>query len=228
MKKTLFTLCLLVSAFAVRAQEGVSEWLTAFNDVVIEGAMDVTMVHIADTEAPKIIYDTRGSYTTKFRAEVKERVLYVRERTDARRPERTTVTIYYNTMASLTVTDAKISFEKILKHKMLDIDIAGKASLTADVEVKDLAVSISGDSQMTLMGRTTYLSVVASSGVFDGKLLESQSAWASAQNGARVTVDAKDRLECSSATNGKVRYISTPDLLRTERKFMAGDIQQLK
>lgn len=48
--------------------------------------LDVKFVQVPDTEAPKIVYDTKGSYTTKFRAEVKDKVLRITERSDAAGP----------------------------------------------------------------------------------------------------------------------------------------------
>ena len=81
-----------------------SEWLPSFTAVEVAAPVDIRFVQVPDTEAPRIIYDTKGSYTTRFRAEVRDRVLRITERRDARRPERTTVTVCYNTLERISVS----------------------------------------------------------------------------------------------------------------------------
>ena len=86
--------CLLYTSQPAEAGER-REWLTSFTAVEVSAPLDVRFVQVPDTEAPKIVYDTKGSYTTKFRAEVRDKVLRITERSDARRPERTSVTVSY-------------------------------------------------------------------------------------------------------------------------------------
>lgn len=45
-----------------------SEWLPSFTAVEVAAPVDIRFVQVPDTEAPRIIYDTKGSYTTRFRA----------------------------------------------------------------------------------------------------------------------------------------------------------------
>ena len=92
MKKMILTAVMLAAAALCRAQQPAetgerSEWLTSFTAVEVSAPLDVKFVQVPDTEAPKIVYDTKGSYTTKFRAEVKDKVLRITERSDARRPD---------------------------------------------------------------------------------------------------------------------------------------------
>ena len=94
MKKMILTAVMLAAAALCRAQQPAEtgerrEWLTSFTAVEVSAPLDVKFVQVPDTEAPKIVYDTKGSYTTKFRAEVKDKVLRITERSDARRPDRT-------------------------------------------------------------------------------------------------------------------------------------------
>ena len=103
MKKMILTAVMLAAAALCRAQQPAEtgerrEWLTSFTAVEVSAPLDVKFVQVPDTEAPKIVYDTKGSYTTKFRAEVKDKVLRITERSDARRPDRTSVTVYYNSL----------------------------------------------------------------------------------------------------------------------------------
>lgn len=88
MKKMILTAVMLAAAALCRAQQPAEtgerrEWLTSFTAVEVSAPLDVKFVQVPDTEAPKIVYDTKGSYTTKFRAEVKDKVLRI---TTLRRP----------------------------------------------------------------------------------------------------------------------------------------------
>ena len=110
-----------------------SEWLPSFTAVEVAAPVDIRFVQVPDTEAPRIIYDTKGSYTTRFRAEVRDRVLRITERRDARRPERTTVTVCYNTLERISVSDAAATFEGRFSATLLDLTVGGAAKLTADL-----------------------------------------------------------------------------------------------
>ncbi len=225
MKKLFFSFLMLAAASVCYGQETEkSEWLTSFDDVVVDGKMDIKFVRVASDEAPKLVYDTKGSYTTKFSAEVKERILHVKERTDNRRPEITTVTVYYNDINSLTVTDAVVSFAQPIAQKTLDLTLTGSADLVAEVDVKDIDAAITGHGKLTLSGAATYLSVDVSTGKFEGAALKVVSARITSQSGAAASVWATDRLECRTATSGTISYKGEPDLLRISRKFLAGDV----
>lgn len=82
MKKMILSAVMLVLAASGYAQEtgaagaGERQRVAAtFEAVAVDADLDVKFVRVPDTEAPKIVYDTKGSYTTKFRAEVKDKTL---------------------------------------------------------------------------------------------------------------------------------------------------------
>ena len=111
MKKMILSAVMLVFAASGRAQEAGAasptehnEWLTTFEAVAVDADLDIKFVKVPDTEAPKIVYDTKGSYTSKFRAEVKDKTLRISEKYDSRRPDRTQVTVYYNTLQSVSLS----------------------------------------------------------------------------------------------------------------------------
>ena len=73
MKKMILSAVMLVFAASGYAQEtGAAgagernEWLPTFEAVAVDADLDVKFVRVPDTEAPKIVYDTKGSYTTKL------------------------------------------------------------------------------------------------------------------------------------------------------------------
>lgn len=234
MKKLFFSIVMIAAALGARAQQTApaaaekSEWLPAFTRVEASGAFDVVFERVPDSEAPKIVYDTKGSYTTKFRAEVKDRVLHIRERIDSRRPERTQVRVCYNTLSSFALTDAKASLADTLRQSLLDVALAGGASLEGVLEVQDLDMSVSDKASALLGGSARYLTLQASGGQVNAAELETMSARVSAQSNAEVRVWVTDRLEARTSTGAVLRYKGDPAVIRTSQKFMAGEIKPLE
>ena len=68
-----------------------SEWLASFTAVEVDASVDLLFVRTPDNKAPRIVYDTKGDSTTKFRAEIKNQTLRIRERADIHRRDRTIV-----------------------------------------------------------------------------------------------------------------------------------------
>lgn len=234
MKKLFFSIVMIAAALGVRAQQTApaaaekSEWLPAFTRVEASGAFDVVFERVPDSEAPKIVYDTKGSYTTKFRAEVKDRVLHIRERIDSRRPERTQVRVCYNTLSSFVLTDAKASLADTLRQSLLDVALSGGASLEGALEVQDLDMSVSDKASVLLGGSARYLTLQASGGQVNAAELETMSARVSAQSNAEVRVWVTDRLEARTSTGAVLRYRGEPAIVRTALKFMGGEIKPLE
>lgn len=234
MKKLFFSIVMIAAALGVRAQQTApaaaekSEWLPAFTRVEASGAFDVVFERVPDSEAPKIVYDTKGSYTTKFRAEVKDRVLHIRERIDSRRPERTQVRVCYNTLSSFALTDAKASLADTLRQSLLDVALSGGASLEGSLEVQDLDMSVSDKASALLGGSARYLTLQASGGQVNAAELETMSARVSAQSNAEVRVWVTDRLEARTSTGAVLRYRGEPAIVRTALKFMGGEIKPLE
>ncbi len=234
MKKLFFSIVMIAAALGARAQQTApaaaekSEWLPAFTRVEASGAFDVVFERVPDSEAPKIVYDTKGSYTTKFRAEVKDRVLHIRERIDSRRPERTQVRVCYNTLSSFALTDAKASLADTLRQSLLDVALAGGASLEGALEVQDLDMSVSDKASALLGGSARYLTLQASGGQVNAAELETMSARVSAQSNAEVRVWVTDRLEARTSTGAVLRYRGEPAIVRTALKFMGREIKPLE
>ena len=234
MKKLFFSIVMIAAALGVRAQQTApaaaekSEWLPAFTRIEASGAFDVVFERVPDSEAPKIVYDTKGSYTTKFRAEVKDRVLHIRERIDSRRPERTQVRVCYNTLSSFALTDAKASLADTPRQSLLDVALSGSASLEGALEVQDLDMSVSDKASALLGGSARYLTLQASGGQVNAAELETMSARVSAQSNAEVRVWVTDRLEARTSTGAVLRYKGEPAIVRTALKFMGGEIKPLE
>ncbi len=200
------------------------EWLTSFTAVEVAAPLDIRFIRVPDTEAPKIIYDTKGSYTTRFRFEVRDKVLRISERPDARRPERTQVAVYYNSLERIAIADAVATFDSTLVATVLDLTIGGMAQVTLPMTVKDLKLDMTGKSQATLTGSARYLSLFVSAGVLDASNLEVMSAEVNATGSGSASLWVTDRFEGKTSTGGKITYKGSPTVIRGGTKFMGGDI----
>ena len=122
MKKMILTAVMLAAARALPRTAAAPKPGNAANGCTfvyrrrgVGAALDIRFVPVPDTEAPKIVYDTKGSYTTKFsRRGAGTRCCASSERADARRPDRTSVTVYYNSLERIAIADAVATFDSTL------------------------------------------------------------------------------------------------------------------
>lgn len=233
MKRLLASLLLLTLCGAARAQISIEEggqrdWLTSFTAVEVAAPLDIRFVQVPDTEAPKIIYDTKGSTSTRFRFEVRDRVLTITERPDSRRTERTQVTVCYNTLERIAVADVVAKFDSTLRATVLDLTIGGEARVEAQLAVKDLNLNQTGRSRATLSGEARYLTLYLSTGSLDARALETMSAEANVTSSGTATLWVTDRFEGKTSTGGKITYRGTPTVVRGGTKFMGGDITRVE
>lgn len=233
MKRLLASLLLLTLCGAARAQISIEEggqrdWLTSFTAVEVAAPLDIRFVRVPDTEAPKIIYDTKGSTSTRFRFEVRDRVLTITERPDSRRTERTQVTVCYNTLERIAVADAVAKFDSTLRATVLDLTIGGEARVEAQLAVKDLNLNQTGRSRVTLSGEARYLTLYLSTGSLDARALETMSTEANVTSSGTATLWVTDRFEGKTSTGGKITYRGTPTVVRGGAKFMGGDITRIE
>ena len=206
-----------------------NEWLPSFAAVEVAGAIDIELIRVPASEAPKIVYDTKGSYTTRFTFEVKNNVLRINERVDARRPDRTQVTLYYNTLESLSITDATATVRDTIDTRLFDLSVGARATLHATLDVQDLNMELTGrNSRATLQGSARYLTLYASTGTVDALELQVMAARINVTGGGSVFVDVTDRLEAQTSTNGRLSYKTEPAIRREATRFMGGDIATFK
>jgi len=207
-------------------ESGRSEWLPAFTAVEISAPCDIRFVQVAENEAPRIVYDTRGA-DTRFRFEVRDKVLRITERPSMRRSGRSAVTLYYNELLSVSVSDAAATFDGVILATLFDLKVGGMASVTAELDVKDLRMDLSGRSTATLTGDARYATLTVSTGTLMAQKLETMSAQISVSNSASAEIWVTDRLEFKTSTNGRLAYKGTPSILRGGTKFLGGDIRHI-
>ena len=224
MKKLILSFVLLLAGLSVSAQDGgTSEWLTEFSEVSLSGPFAVTFVQVPETEAPRIVYDTKGSYTSKFKAEVRNGVLTVTEKTEARRTTTTEVKVCFHAIRRIRVSGATVSFPGPFKAAMLDVG----ATFDGMFDVTDLAVELSGRSRAILSGEVRYLTLTAATGKVDAARLRAMSVRAEASNSAEVSVCATERLEAKTSTDARISYTGDPAVLRGGAGFTGGEVVEL-
>ena len=233
MKKTILTVLMLCIVGLTRAESPANsgeqrEWLTSFTAVEVTAPVDLHFYRVPDTEAPKSIYDTKGSYTTRFRFGVQDKVLRISERPDSRRPERTQVSVYYNSLDRIDIADAGATFDSPLVATVLDLTVGGMAEVKAPMAVKDLKLDITGKSRVTLTGSARYLTLFISSGVLEAAALEVMSAVSNVTSSGTASLWVTDRFEGKTSTGGKITYKGSPTIIRGSMKFMGGDITRIR
>ena len=216
MKKMILSAVMLVFAASGRAQEAGAasptehnEWLTTFEAVAVDADLDIKFVKVPDTE-------------------VKDKTLRISERPDSRRPDRTEVTVYYNTLQSVSLSGAAAVFEGTVDAVQLDLTLGRKASLTAAFDVKDLRMELTGGSSATLTGKASYLTLFASTGRVAASGLEVMSAEVNAQSKADVSLWITDRFIGKTTTNARITYKGQPAVVRGGAKFMGGEISHVE
>lgn len=226
MRKLISCVVALVASLGAVAQDGasVSEWLPEFSEAVLNGPFSITFEQVPETEAPRIVYDTKGSYTSKFRAEVKNGVLTITEKAESRRTTVTEVKVCFHNLRKVRISGAAVSIPEPYPTAVLDLAVGGGAALDAALDVTDLLLEVSGRSKAVLTGKARYFTLMASAGKVDAARLEAMSVRVEASNGAEVAVDASERLEARTSTNARINYSGDPAVVRGGAGFTGGEV----
>lgn len=240
MKRLLLTISLLISVVIATAQEGatttittptsnpVKQWTASFTAIDVDAPVRLKLIKIDDSAAPYIVYDTKGFYTSKFEAEVEDSVLKIRERTDLKRESVTEVEVYFNTLSEITIAKAGVIVDGVLTSPLLDITLSNGTTFSADIDVLDLMISVTGKSYVTLTGEALYQSADISTAEYNASALKTMSTMVSSSHNAVTKVDATQRLQAKTATGGKVYYKSLPEILRREIPVFGGEIALMR
>ena len=227
MKRILFVLILALSWMGVSAQDGElnKEWLLNFTSIEVDGPIDLTLIQVPDSVAPRINYSDNS---LKFEAAIKNKVLYIKEKNDSRRNIITKVTVYFSNLENLDVKQAKVSFQSPLKVGMLDVYADYKANVTLPLEVMDLKLEANDASVVTLVGRAKYLTINAINSVVNASELDVVSADVNTSANAKVNLNVSERLVARTTTKAVVTYSGDPEVIRGNVAFMGGGIDKSK
>lgn len=202
-----------------------TDWLTPFTAVKIDGPMNVIFKKVPTVEESRIIYDTKGNITSKFKFEVdKNGVLVVSEKSDPKRTSVTDITIFYHSLREVKIAHAKAEFEQSIEGTIFDLTVSGGAMVVLDVKTLDIAVECTGVSRLTLSGDTKYLTMRVSTAKVDCSKLAVMSATIECSHSSEVRVNVSERLEATTSTGAKLLYKGNPIILRDHTAIFGGDI----
>ena len=202
-----------------------TDWLTPFHSIKINGPMNVVLKSVNNTEDIRIIHDTKGNITSKFKFEVdKNGVLTISEKNDPKRTSVTDITLYYNSLREVKVAHATAQFEDCIKGDMFDISVSGGATVSLNAEVFDLAVECTGTSRLTIGGSTKYLTMRVSTAKVNCSELSTVSTIVDTSHSAEVRIMVSERLEVTTSTGAKLFYKGHPKILRDHSLVFGGEI----
>ncbi|MFR9603586.1 MAG: DUF2807 domain-containing protein [Rikenellaceae bacterium] len=214
---------------AINPDAVASSSLSTFTSIDIIAPMIIRLERVDSPEECKIKYDLKGVTDSKFNFEVKDSVLYIRERVLFKRTSISEAVIYYHDLKSLTVSRAKVSLSGgAIKCSLFDLKLLTESVFVGGVECDDLKVSAQNRSRATLSGSSKYVTVEAiSSGVADLQNVSSVAAWVSASNGATVEVAVSERLDVKSSAGAVVKYHGNPSIVRSQKPLIGGEVFQI-
>ena len=208
----------------------IKENLSSFNSIDVNAPIKLTLIKIYKSEAPYIIYDTKGCYTSKFEFEVQKKgdgILKIDERSDSKRESVTEVEVYFNELTDISISKADVTVIGTLDTQLIDLYISNDSHFVADVDTLDIKVYASGKCCIILTGKARYQTVDISTADYNAAKLNTVSTVASSSHNATVKVNALERLEAKSSTGGKILYCIEPIILRSEITLFGGEIKLL-
>ena len=208
--KTIITFLSLAMAFTLVAQENDTRKLSSFNEIRVSEGIDLVAqkgddnsisIEVSRIDIEDVITEVRGGK------------LYVHLSRGNHRSNKVRATLTYTEeLKEIEVnTGAQAEFRTEISVSRLSVtsSTSGYVRLVAKAEEVDLSATTSG--RIDIDGTTDELEATASTGgtiyAYD---LTSNSAYARANTGADVRINAERRLRASAGTGGSVRYTGSP------------------
>lgn len=203
-----------------------TDWLAPFTKVVVDGPIIINFKRVSSAEELKVVYDTKGSLASRFRAVVdKNGVLNISERFDSKQSAPTTeVTLYYKELDNIKIAHSTATFAEPVKATTLDVLVSGGAVVTLPIDTLDAVVECTGSSRMVLSGRSRYFKIDVSTAKINAFELETVSLNVNASHGAELKAMVMERLEAVTSTSAKLFYKGKPQIVRNRNSLFGGDI----
>ncbi len=198
-----------------------------FHAVEIQGVMSVRLC-VADAEHPVgVNFYTSDPGTGRYTREVENGVLKLKMQ-KAQSVDSVRVTVYYTKLDRINVDRAAVEVVGPLKAHLLDLKVSGGARFTATLDVADVALEVTGRSEVFLSGNTRYLDAVVSTALASLRKLEAMAVDVEASNKAEVSVCATDRIKMKSTTGALIRYSGNPAIERsTVPSLLSGTLERV-
>lgn len=203
-----------------------TEWLSPFSKVVVDGAIKITFKRVETDEQLKIVYDTKGDSSSRFRAGVdKNGILQIIERTDLKPAViPTEVTVYYKEFDNISINHATATFEGVLECRLLDMVVKGGATVMINIKALDTLIECTGKSRLKIGGECRYFSLAISTAKMEGFGLKTVSSNIEASHEAEVNISVSERLEAVTSTSAKILYNGRPMIIRNRNTLFGGEI----
>lgn len=198
-----------------------------FHAVEIQGAMNVRL-EVADADHPVgVNFYTSDPNAGKYTREVENGVLKLKIQ-KSQSADSVRVTVYYTKLDRIAADRATVEVVGPLKSHLLDLKVSGGARFTATLDVADVALEVTGRSEVFLSGNTRYLDAVVSTALASLRKLEAMSVDVEASNKAEVSVCATDRIKMKSTTGAVIRYSGNPAIERsTMSSLLSGTLERV-
>ncbi|MFY0594007.1 head GIN domain-containing protein [Roseivirga sp.] len=214
--KTQITIILLLIASVAFAQEKETRDLDRFTEIRVSEGIEVIAkkgnsnsveLEVDRIDLDRILTEVRGDRLT----------IKLRRNSYSRRNNRRTVKAYITYTEEMeeivATTGSEVIFEDMIKVKELRISTStsGKVDVKAEVTYLDMSATTSG--RVEVRGKAVEIEAKAStSGTIYAYDVEAEEAYAKANTGADVRVNATDRLRASANTGGTVSYRGRPQI----------------
>mgnify|MGYP000441199769 CR=1 FL=1 len=171
------------------------EWLPSFNGVIVEGLFRIRFERVPMDQAPKIVFNTKGVYDSRFTAEVnKNKMLVISERIGTRERSETEVTVYYNNLKEIRISGANATFGEPIDFPQARCWFSNGAVVSAALDVKIFRWMLRARASCP-DGQGPLLDLNVSTAQVDAAAVEVMSVRVNSTSKADVTITAPERLE---------------------------------
>ena len=218
----------LCGAVAQTQQVG-SDKLLNFRKISLTGKMKVTLRPVESQDNTSILADLTTAEAERFEYKVTDGTLTVKLKNPKKgEPESTpAVEICYAELAALDISVSEVVLDGAWRGGAVDLSVGNSGRLTGNVDVKDIDISMSEKSLVTLEGKAKYVNAsVATTSRLDMRKTENVDFTVRAATNAEVYLLAGERIVARAATNASVMYKGRPDILR-DKNSMGGKVSNI-
>lgn len=208
-----------LAVLPVMAQQEIkSEGSLAFDKVEFLGNLTAKLI---PSDTTRIIIKLTDAEINRLVWNVKDGVLSVRFKPGMNNKGQADVTLYYDSLSQVKVSEANVSIDGVIHGVMFDVDLSAGATLGATVAVKDLYMKVAGNSAAHIEGEVTYYTLFAGAkSKVDTRSMMAQDVRVEAGSGAEVYVGVDERLQLSADMGASIFYKGSPEILRLSSKMM--------
>lgn len=208
--KYLLTVCCLVAALSLSAQEKETRSVDRFDEISIaqgieliaeKGSDNSISLEVSRIDMEDVITEVRGGK------------LYVKLSRGNHRSNRVRATLTYTEeLRDINVsTGAEAEFKTKIKVDDLEVTTSTSGFVQLSVEAKTVEMDATTSGRIRIEGSTQEIDVSATTGgSIDAFELVANDAYARANTGADIRLNAEERLRASAGTGGSVRYTGKP------------------